>query len=87
MWLQLQLTLRGGVFSINGSEAVVDSFSTFLTEHQSGANTEQDLVRLPAAISVIAQFYRNNYMSAIPLSFQSKYPTVVKIFLCSYVDR
>ena len=36
--------LHGGVFSIDGSEAVVDSLSIVLSEQQSDSDTEQKMV-------------------------------------------
>jgi len=51
----LQLILHGGVFSINGSEAVVDSLSTVLSECHSDSNTEQKAVGELIALHLVAQ--------------------------------
>lgn len=40
----MQLTLHGGVFSISGSEVIVDSLSTILSERQSDSSSEQKVV-------------------------------------------
>ena len=47
------MTLHGGVFSISGSEAVVDSLSTVLNEHQSDSNTEQKVVGELVAVHLV----------------------------------
>jgi len=50
------LTICGGVFSIDGSEAVVDSISTVITEHQSSSDIQQQTVGELVIINITQTF-------------------------------
>jgi len=60
----LQLTLHGGVFSISGSEAVVDSLSVLLTEQQYDTTAEHNTVGEPVTVNVTKFYLTQNVTSA-----------------------